>query len=548
MIRNLISFVRFIYEIKKYLIMKGITSHVMVIMFSLIIMVVLLVVGIGFVQNYTNIPFEKLWELTPQSSIATEPGFVSGDTGKLGGISTTPHIFTSENNWDLSEIACHIGKVIYEDYSMHGDGGPRTGIDNGKFDHGQPFGAQKGYLVGSGKFFYTGTASKNDADETAMHSYDPACHLCTNSPPPPNGFPPPGAVGITNLDETCINLQFRDRTFGAQAFCSGSFASNKGGYNGKFGDNDCGADRNPGQVGWTGLCNDFCDNGLNKVTWVADHDQDSTDWNITDWGIPEGDNSEILTPSRYYIYGVVWSANSKYYNVLFAEIPNFSAADTPETDWNTMLDPYFQYLPPGTDQFRRGILGQVYPETRIVADYILTPTQPITSIYSQIMIGDGTIHGLANIAFNGLTQAQALAKIVFRTCSAADKSNPTECIPAWTSTEGDKCWTVGGSTFGLLKQNNEGIIVVVDAKDGSGQQIASPNQDLPIGYSYRIIVQQWYRAWDHLDFYSIWYHCYDEYVRSISIIQIPTVSCTCWGPCAPPTTLACNPVAGLCCI
>ncbi len=529
--------------------MKGIHGVPYYVIFSVVIMLFLLVMTVGWVYGKTDIPFEKLWEQGPESGVATNPNPIEGSGITYGGINPVPHIFTTGNNWDLSEIACHIGKAIHIDYSKHGDGGPRTTIDNGMFDHGQPFGAQTGYLIDSGKFFYTGTASKNDPDETAMHSYDSACHLCTNSPPPPNGLPPPGAVGITNLDETCINLQFRDRTFGAQAFCSGSFASNQGGY-GEFGNNACANIANP--AGWNGLCSGFCDNGQDKIIWSADNDEldtTSTDWNMTDWGISEGGNSEILTPSRYYIYGVVWAAQPQYknYYVLFAEIPNFSAADTPETDWNTMLDPYFQYLPPGTDQFRRGILGQVYPEARIVADYIITPTQPITSIYSQIMIGDGTIHGLANIAFNGLTRAQALAKISFQTCSAADKSNPAGCIPEWTS-EGEKYWTVGGSTFGLLKQNNEKITVVVDAKDGSGQQIASPNQDLPIGYSYRIIVQQWYRSWSHTDWSFIPYNCYDQYVRSISIIQIPTVSCTCVGPCPPPTTLACNPVAGLCCI
>jgi hypothetical protein len=234
---------------------------------------------------------------------------------------------------------------------------------------------------------------------------------------------------------------------------------------------------------------------------------------MTDEGVYEGGNEYNLTTNRNYIYGVVWSKEYKKYYVFFAVVPKESSY-VPKTDWSIMLD-YFQY---GTTNkmFRRGILGQTYPEARIVADYLLKPSTDITSIYNDIMIH------LAVNAF-GLGQTDGLKKVEFHACSAADKNNPIECIPSWT-TRDDTSWTWGGSTYGLMTENNkEKILVYVDADDSTGNHIDNPSKGIPASKYYRIIVQQWYRGWDvgHLVYTD---HFYDEFVRSISIIKLSKCS------------------------
>ncbi len=498
--------------------MKGIHGVPYHVIFSVVILVLLLILTVGYVYGKTDIPFEKLWEQGPESGVLTNPSPVTGGSITYEGINPAPHIFTTGNNWDLSEIACSIGKAIYIDYSKHGDSGPRTAIDNGLYDKGYIFGSQTGYLIDSGKFYYTAKADASNTNECLMQTSDPACHLCRQSPsascsPTPTsascGSPPaccvsPGSVGIDNLDETCINLQLRDRKIGVGSFCNVNFRSTDGN-DGFFGNNDCGANRNVGQPGWNGRCSSFCD-GADKIIWSADHDQDSTDWNVTDNGISEEANSESLQDKREYIYGVVWSTYYKNYDVLFAMVPNFSATDTPVTNW-FIIDDYFGYNSP-TEMYRKGILGKTYPEARIVADYLLIPSQPINNIYNDLIVH------LSTIAFQGLTPAEARMKVSFKSCSDLGS-----CLPSWTP-RGDACWTVGGDTFTLMQEKNEPIQVLVDATDSSGSKITDIdyNKDLPAGKTYRIIIQQWYRGWNYWN--GLWMdHCYDEYVRSISIIQ-----------------------------
>lgn len=475
--------------------MRGIDAKVFAIIFSLIIMLLLLGASIGFVQGKTDIPFENLWKLNPETGTVGEGKYVNDDQKNIIDTSDIEldHIFSSGTYLDVSEIACYIARNIYDDYHILGDGGSRADSSTFYWAKGLPKNSE--YLVGIGRFNYLqGPNSNSDPDETNITSFDSACHLCRDPPSPPLSS---GGTAITHLDEVCISLQLRDRKVaGTIDFCNEPFGASDG--DGLFGDNDCGATFN--SAAWQSHCgktnnfpNEFCSNtGQDKIRWSACTDDDTTAWNVTEKDCG-GHNSDKLSNNRKYMYGVLWNIEDKKYDVVFAIVPvnSFVAG----MSWDYIWEQYKH------DNYRRNILGNEYFSARVVADYNFTPTSPVN---------------IRNVLIQNIEIAQK-GKVIFTPCSSEQ-----ECFPRWISTEHCTIYVLGAGPYTDIR--NLPIILLINATKADGTKFGSlpddKNRDLLTGRTYRVVIQEWFNQNAQAAAFNFMNTCYDRYARSITITEI----------------------------
>jgi hypothetical protein len=468
-------------------------------------MVVLLVVGIGFVQNYTNIPFEKLWELTPQSGIATEPTPDIGGGYGDGDLLHDAHIFTSGSTYDLSEIACLIGKAIYSDYIKYGDKGSRSNDAlNGGFDYinSLPASDANEYLIDAAFFNYSSTTQFKDNE---IMSFDPKCHICRHQPYP---VPPP-ALLITDLDEACINLQLRDRNVSSNKFCFDPFATQY--EEGRFGNSNCFDSCPPNPAGSSPTWCDFCDDnsikfcpgpgGEDKIFWGAEKDTDNAQWNITDKNFKEY-TGDLLTNNRQYMYAVFWNQKNARYDVIFPMVPTTTTLPA-GTEWN-----YIWQVLADKYNYRRNGLGIHYWQVRTMADFIFKPTNNI-NIYNGLM---------ENIYQNGLSGCCKDSKVFFEPCTTW-----AQCLQGIKGpVEKYDCPAEAGNDGKLLdffrEQPIQLLINATDATTGKKVDINSKNGELLGGKTYRVIIKNW-AQWYHKFAYA-GQECYKYYDRSITILQL----------------------------
>jgi len=478
--------------------MKGITTHVMVIIFSLIIMVVLLVVGIGFVQNYTNIPFEKLWDLTPQSGIATEPGYVSGGGGSASDTMAKRFFTTAPKPYDLSEIACDIGTDIYNDFSVNGNKNSRSGI-NIDFGNGEHL-----YEVGKGTFIYnntqypdgqgigqyghsfpnnyvTGTDTRRPADSVVFGNAGPqyaACHICRE--PEQQGDLKLGFAtkvgGIKDLDEICINMQLRDRKAYTKDFCRDTFYISGTGY--KFGNcvgwelgGSGGEDYNNELIN-TALSNpnnwqtfdssncaeltpSFCNNNNDYIRWIATVNAYAVPWEITEnyCATTLCDESNVKLVDGYkYIYYVWWdTARSPIkYTIEFTAIPNENTIPT-FTNFDTIGN-YFS-------NWRANDAGRLDKEPRTLAIFNVNLANPLAITTLRDKIGSLDARGRNAVTCSSCNSPPDSEPKYFKTWTDADCSATK--ITLWTNA------TVPGGNNGDLPSGNYRVIIRSWKVDGN---------------------------------------------------------------------------------
>lgn len=352
--------------------MKGMTTQVMVIIFSLAIMVILLYVSLGFLNNYTNIPFENLWELTPQSGTVTEV-----HAGNVGGVNvgdiTTKRFFTTGIPFDLSEVACDIGTAIYKDFLANGYADTRPVSQVKKYGSGHY------YLIDDGVFLYNNTMySAASYGSDPVHGYvtgtdthvadskfnvdsdHAACRICRYPEMPGDLAGAVKVAGIKDLDETCINMQLKGRQLsGGGYFCDGSsfHIGTNGPYD--FGNawgyhvdewirsNVVSPDPNNvlinvtrpstgyswDQLGDYSKTGAFCTDSNDYIDWEATGNYWNQPWKVSDfpsedYSGPGNAQNNALVNGYLYIYQVWWTHleafpgwNNKYY-IIFTMLPD----------------------------------------------------------------------------------------------------------------------------------------------------------------------------------------------------------------------------------
>lgn len=529
--------------------MKGITSHVMVIIFSLIIMVVLLVIGVGFVQNYTNIPFEKLWELTPQSGIATEPGFGGGFHGGTAKNIKTEKFFTTGLPYsDLSEIACSIGTYIFKDFKQYG-----YMARPGDFLYGFPItnsNTKKAIFINAGSFLYrntqypaatygstggvtTGTDTKQNDNVFAAASQDyKGCHICRE--PELIGTLLAASVplvgGIKDLDEMCINAQLRDRNISSSYFCGGSpyiqYVNGRnpprdgtfnipGGGDVQFGNCIMGkttTDNNnnliqAGATGkkWSDFSNgyvsglgivwncgneqiDFCDNSQDRIAWMAEKNKTVNNWEAIEDGNLFNDNK--LVDGRSYIYGVYWSPDDKQYAIVFVLIPDENNIPIDPDGFYQIDEDHGNYF--GGDNFRSNILGNRYIEARTSAIFNVTLTSNLSII------------SLRGIIANNDNLGDNIEKVDF----SLTEPNVQSISQDWNHCDVQTSYF---TSFVKSEFKSSKIKLWTDATSDS-------NGQLDVG-TYRVVIRNWMGLYKFPGTY-VGKECYRDYERSVSIYKI----------------------------
>jgi hypothetical protein len=479
-------------------------------------MVVLLVVGISFVQGYTNIPFERLWELTPQSSIATGPTYSTiGGGDSTSDIKTQRFFTTDPNPYDLSEIACNIGTVIYKDFTANGP------VSNRYVTRNFPYGNGHYYLIGTGVFLYNNTqysaasygsdpihgyvtGTNTTVDDSVFGNAGPdyaACHICRE--PEQTGTllaaSVPKVAGIKNLDEACINMQLKDRVFQTKNFCTQSFNIGTNSYTfGNCDANDVDAIiRNPSYYGinpdpnnvlinvtspipsepwpWDeyGDCSkavSLCKNSPDYVRWKTAYNVSGFNqpWKVSDneWAGTTGDNP--LFDGYKYIYSVWWThlqdtgfpfyTRDLYYiifNMLPDEnkVPTFSSFDV----LNRTTDPVVGQ--------RYNSIGRYYKEARTcsIFNVNLAGTEPISVLRERISQAFG----------RGINYVKCL------TCDnpSADEPFDMHKFDIMRLPSANACMII-----------YENVILWTNATLPNGY-----NDNLPAG-NYRVIVRDWYNS------------------------------------------------------
>jgi len=505
--------------------MKGISQHTMVIILSLVLMLVIMSIGINWVQGASEIDFDKAWYIGPETAIPTEPDLDIGTTNSYNALSVAvTHIFTTAGNpHDMSEIACFIAEDIFNDFSKKGDTLPRScSLWGGK---GVPFSINNdasGCLISARSFLYKTDASANPADEAALMTYDLSCRLCRV-----------GNVGIKHLDETCINLQFSSgnismatnpRLVGARKFCDGTFFTDSDPQKlSQFGNNHDGTTPTENKnliAAWDGYCDqdandedDYCDNNMDYIRWQANRNDGSqpswpaTDFSrVADWRTSavvwydynSGDNS-VLTDGYEYMYGIFWIAEAKKYDIVFAMIPR---QGTPETNFNKIWEEDLDW---DKNFWRTNPLGNIYVNLREVHNNTVVLAADTT--ISTIMIGLKDHSGVIT------------DKIGCLACSN-DENCINKIYDGQSTQIGDeKCVDVNVDSVLTDAFKREPIEVRIKATKSDGTPVTC-NDNLVGGRTYRVIVKNWFGFWEKDNWVSSDGGCYANFDRSVSIIQV----------------------------
>jgi hypothetical protein len=374
---------------KNILIMKkAMASHMTVIILAVLLMFVAFALFSSWIYTAAgSVDPEKLIEIGPESGTATEQtpdtSLPSGNGDASSGSSQAQRIFTTAPNAnDFSEIACLIGDKIYSDFSALGITGTRTSTI-ATFKYVVPFeSAATVYFLDGKSFTYATPTSSSDTDEATLSSAHPGCHLCRIN-----------NVGITHLDENCINLQLRDRTVGSDNFCSVTIAPSNAEQRVKFGDSNC-PSASPGGASWP---DNNCDNGIDRIYWFMSSGGDVS-WPV--WKASYTDkkyNSKTLTNGRDYVYGVFWVSDGDRYDVVFSMIPSpgcYTASNFQDL-YSVMSDKGF---------IKFDALGGKFWQARSVADF-------------NVAVPSGTTVPIGTIA-------DTLGSTSVLLCGAASAGNP----------------------------------------------------------------------------------------------------------------------------
>jgi len=472
---------------------------------AILVAIILVMIGLNFVHGFADIDFERLLQWRPQTGTPTEPGWGEGVTSYSVEDIKAERIFTKEPNaYDLSEIACHIATDIYNDYKKFGDNGIRTG----RCVYGLPFSTYMhdlepgndvykygtGCLVSAKSFLYKQQTLPFDSYEVefAKNGY-PDCHLCRNK----TATPP---LEIKNLDQTCINMNLKDRVVDNTDFCKGGFYSesgsaqfgncvdNQGGDDSVFGNNYVTSwkDASNGKfvlVGGLQNCendvDDFCDNDEEKLGWSANTREGTwkyESWRVKDTAFKRNDDilygdSSSKTP---YVYGLFWIPEAQIYDIVFVVVPDKDARIT--NDFNEIWN---KDLKKGEDFYRTNALGNYYLEARTVANFIVTLSTDV-NIYQDIM---------QNIATEAYGSSDKIDKVHFQSCFGLDT-----CFPKVSAKSKAQCSILSGYQHYYAKDMflEEDIYMYTNATDVDDNLITNPNENLLAGKKYRVIVRNWW--------------------------------------------------------
>ncbi|OGI12422.1 hypothetical protein A3K64_01160 [Candidatus Micrarchaeota archaeon RBG_16_36_9] len=438
--------------------------------FAVIIMVLMLLVTVGFVSGKTDIDFAKLWEgQVPGTDFVSEGDFDNNPNPqyKINDIGLD-HIFTAQGGpHDLSEIACYIGDTIYEDFKKNGENNPGTLCE----ERGWPFYKNKQVcLVGSPKSFIYQSGTIDllyfGLNEQKMSSRN--CHICAAPVGDGNGVVP-------DLDQTCIDLQLKDRIVDSLDFCTHSLSID--GKDTRFGNcNDDGTpSSNSGNNDWDNAndnsCgnnnNEFCDNGRDRIAWyVANGVGDSyQDFLLQDNN--DNFNSKVMFSGKRYVMGIFWVPDDNGYGVTFAMDPT----QNPSTiDYNGLID----YIgSTGNVKRRHNVLGELSSEARASAAFYFTPTDDdlkIIDLRTAISSKLGT----------------SLEKVIFCNINSIDSD---KCPPNLKATTSESC-NIGLTPNADITFKDTTVRIVSNATNEAGGAVTS-NTYFVKNKKYEVIVEFW---------------------------------------------------------
>ncbi len=515
--------------------MKAISSALFKMLLSLTLLFLLLVVGMGWLGSVGAIDWEEAWEIGPESGRPTEPEWGEGGTASFDVLDNlAERIFTSAPNaYDLSEIGCLIAEDIYKDFKKYGvevarpvvsvKGIPFTGYPEYLGGEDWSIGGT-GHFINEKSFLYArGPGSTNAADEAefANEGY-PDCHLCMD-----------GGSAITHLDETCINMNLRDRTVGTSYFChgptgpppsvgdDGDFIADSGKpaqFGNCIGPNIFGNDVGNWydyQDGWiqfgTGAwfdcpnqdANDICDNDREMIKWSPNYHKIDADWPAGDkWKVKDTTETHEdmeLSDDWNYMYGVFWIPEYSRYDVVFAMYPETPVVGLTytATDWTDIWEDIFD---DNLEWHRTNALGYKYWQMRIAADYLVEPNAGDDVNIHQVIV-------------------DKIASV-----SEVDKDD-INCLPCdrWAD-----CWQIPVPIEKQCKVDafrEEPIRMRTNATNSAGVRITSCNEDLIGGRTYRVIITNWWGKFVECQGTFCpniggWYDCYTNYDRQVIILEL----------------------------
>ena len=474
--------------------------------FTIIVMVVLL--GASLIWTAQAKPaesFEELWKIGEGTGISTEPSpdlpLPPNPFGSFEDIEVERTISDVDGPHRLSEVSCAIANDIWEDFKRNGKSALRVNSEGETIvcASGRPSNKDQ-CLVGVGTFNYQkGTTSPPSSWEVDLSDEYPGCHVCP----------------IEDLDEVCINYNLKDRTRDSEKLCEGALTTPQG--DARFGNCDCGDNRNSGVSGWNDQCdgwkcvgacwcdgpifdgtwchcgndyiNDFCDNNEDMITWVADTDG-TEKWKVKD-NRDDSYNSRVMSEGHQYIYGVFWVPDKERYYVLFYRVPQTGDGGTSFDFISNLLGDFS--MTQTTGFYRMNAIGNQYKEARTIADVEVTLANPISVQQLKTQIASAT----------GLN-------IEDKKIPCIDNCDGESCIPDTPITLTQRKCGVAGVGAGVWHFFLEPVTIYTDATSCTGEFLA--------GKTYRVIIQNWWGKYESDDG-SNSVDCFESYQKSVSIIE-----------------------------
>ncbi len=134
--------------------MKGTMEVIIKMGFLVLLMLVVIGVGLSMMRGKAEIPFEELWEKTPEEGVTTQPGIIpptESFTTKM--IWADRPLSAGDPTYDLSEIACQITQDIYNDFTPDGLMGSWSNCVEGMptLEHKECFVKAKRFIYGTNK-------------------------------------------------------------------------------------------------------------------------------------------------------------------------------------------------------------------------------------------------------------------------------------------------------------------------------------------------------------------------------------------------------------
>ncbi|MFH1474116.1 MAG: hypothetical protein ABIE55_04490 [Candidatus Aenigmatarchaeota archaeon] len=417
-----------------------------------------------------------------------------------------------------SEIACHIANIIHSDYQTYG----RETLRGERI-----LSFANELIISSGKIFTLKEFTQNEMIanggvwETVLNDVvSGPCHLCQE-----------GGTAIPLLDETCVNMQLKDRKVESSNFCNGGFIPRMtdNSFEIKFGNNVCyvpNKNKAGSLANWDNHCqggdNDgnwpnpiFCDNGQDLIYdwnrwWVADCAGSGCD--VDPQITPEYDTRYLVNEienldtkgildhdERHYVFGVTWIPEKEKYNVNFARIPHINLADSTTDMLDRIGDVVSNKGSYSNWEVRNNYLGFYTRQARSVMDFIFRGDDQTGLIEVKKKIEEVT----DDLSFDnedciGLSPNEDSTRcILSNSCEGIDDCLKNQGVITFKGAE----LVEADSLKAFLESHFMGSCWQVTCQDRTPKSIVvksnvEPNENFKSEGVYRVVVNNWFSIYD----------------------------------------------------